>query len=489
MSTAVLAIDQGTSSTKALLVDGAGAVVARGSAPVAASYPRPGWVEQDATEIWESVVTAVDRCLAAGGGVEPSAIAVTNQRESAVVWHRADGAPAGPVIGWQDSRTAAECERLIADGHGQLIAERTGLAVDPMFSATKLRRLLEDAPGGLDAAQRGALCAGTIDAWLVFRLTGGAVFACEAGNASRTQLMDLRAITWDPELLDLFGVPAACLPEIRRSDGGFGVTVAVGSLPASLPIAAVLADSHAALYGNGCFAPGAGKATYGTGSSVMTPVDAVEPAPDGVAQTLAWLTDRPIWALEGNIIASGAALDWMAQMLGAGDGTALDALASTVDSSDGVFFVPAFAGLGAPYWDRSAEGTIVGLTRGTTQGHLARAALEAVGHQICDVLEAMDAAGGHVDVLYADGGASASPGVMQHQADLSGRTVLARDIAEMSALGVAQLAGAPVTAPAGREFHPQLDAAERDARREGWRAAVARARGRAVANDHVEVGL
>lgn len=492
MSTAVLAIDQGTSSSKAVLVDGRGAIVATGSSPLAARYPQPGWVEQDAEEIWQSVVEAVEQCLARARGVTPAILAVTNQRESAVVWRRADGRPEGPVIGWQDSRTADACERLRADGHDTLIRARTGLAVDPMFSATKLRWLLERAPGGIAAAERGELCAGTIDAWLVWKLTAGALFACEAGNASRTQLMDLRTIAWDPELLNLFGIPAAALPEIRPSDGGFGTTAAGGSIPGGLPVAAILADSHAALYGHGCFAPGAGKATYGTGTSVMTPVDHVDGDGEGIAETLAWLTDRATRALEGNIIASGAALDWMGQTIGVGDGAGLDAVASAVDSSDGVHFVPAFAGLGAPWWDRGAEGIVVGLTRGATPAHLARAALEAVAFQVCDVLDAMEAFGGRrLEVLHADGGATASATVMQLQADLSGRPVRAGEVAEMSALGVAHMAGVTQGIWAGeaelqalprpaREYRPSIEAAEREARRAGWRRAVARARGHAV---------
>jgi glycerol kinase len=489
MSPTLLSIDQGTSSSKAVLVDGDGAIVAHGSAPVAATFPRPGWVEQDAEEIWQSVLSAVEACLAQAPDAAPVALAITNQRESAVVWRRADGEPAGPVIGWQDSRTEADCERLRADGHERLIRARTGLAVDPMFSATKLRWLLEHAPGGIDAAERGELCAGTIDAWLVWKLTGG-VFACEAGNAARTQLMDLRRPAWDRELLELFGIPSAVLPEIRPSDGGFGQTTGAGALPAGLPIVAVLADSHAALYGHGAFAPGAGKATFGTGSSVMTPVSELADSTDGIAQTLAWLTDKPTWALEGNIIASGAALDWMGRTLGVGGGAGLEEVAAGTESTDGVHFVPAFAGLGAPWWDRNAAGLIVGLTHGTTRGHLALAALEAVPHQVCDVLEAMDETSGRpLQVLYADGGASGSAVVMQRQADLSGRPVLASTVAEMSALGVAHMAGtacgfwsgedALATLPRpSHSFRPTIPDAERRERRAAWRSAVARARGR-----------
>lgn len=482
--TTVLAIDQGTSGTKAVLVDEHGEIVARGSAPVGARFPHPGWVEQDAEELWRSALVAIERCLEHAPGARPVALAVSNQRESAVVWHRANGDPAGPVIGWQDGRTAKTCERLRADGAEDLVRARTGLALDPMFSATKLRWLLERAPSGT------ALCAGTVDAWLVWRLTGGEVFACEAGNASRTQLMDLRTATWDPELLDLFGVPAAALPEIRPSDGGFGRTVAADALPGDVPIAAVLADSHAALFGHGCSGPGGGKATYGTGTSVMTPVARLGEPTIEVAQTLAWLTDRPTWALEGNIIATGAALDWLGATLGVGGGPALEALAGEVDDSGGVDLVPAFAGLGAPYWDRDATAVMTGFGLGTRPAHLARAGLECVAHQVCDVLEAMEVAGGpELEVLFADGGASAGALVMQLQADLAGRSVRASTAAEMSALGAAHMAGlsqgiwpdASRLPRPGRTFRPRISEMERHERRAAWRAAVARSRGQVSA--------
>jgi glycerol kinase len=494
MSSTLLSIDQGTSGSKAVLVDAGGSIVARAFAAVRSTYPRPGWVEQDADEIWQSVQLAVERCLAGAPEMGPIAVAITNQRESAVVWRRSDSAPAGPVVGWQDHRTEEDCARLRAEGHEALVRVKTGLALDPMFSATKLRRLLELAPGGLEAARRGDLCAGTIDAWLVWKLTGGQVFACEAGNAARTQLMDLRRATWDPELLDLFGIPAAVLPEIRRSDGGFGRSGKTGAIPSSLPVAAVLADSHAALYGHGSSSPGAGKATFGTGSSVMTPVSSLADDSEGVAQTLAWLTDKPTWALEGNIIASGAALDWMGRTLGISDGAALESLAAGLKSTEGVHFVPAFAGLGAPHWDRGASGLILGVTQGTTPGHLALAALEAVAHQVSDVLDEMDRVSDRpLEVLYADGGASASSRMMQLQADLSGRTVLASSVPEMSALGAAHMAGescgwwpgtdALATLPRpSTSFRPGITADERRQRRADWRAAVARARGRSVVN-------
>jgi glycerol kinase len=495
MTGAILAIDQGTSATKALLVDAAGAIVARGSAPVALQTPRPGWVQQDADELWASVLDAVARCLAAPGaaGAVPAAVAVTNQRESALVWDRATGAPAGPVIGWQDTRGAGVCARLVAAGHEPLVRERSGLPIDPMFSATKLAWLLAQLPGG---GADGAYCAGTVDAWLVHRLTGGAAEVIELGNASRTALLGLHTLEWDADLLELFGVPAAALPQPVASDADFGVTAAAGALPAGLPVHAVMADSHAALFGHGAHAPGTGKATFGTGSSVMTPVSGLGEPPAGLVQTVAWsVAGDPVLALEGNVVATGAGIEWMAATLGVPGGDALEALATTVPDAEGVAFVPAFAGLGAPYWDRDATGVVTGISRGTRPAHLARAALESVAHQVCDVLEAVDA---HAEVplrtLYADGGITASSLVMGLVADLGGREVQVAGSAEMSGLGVAHLAGARAglwSADAAlprptRRFAPHAPDAERRGRRAAWADAVARSRGRATGEGATE---
>ncbi len=426
----VLAIDQGTSSTKAVLVGDEGEILGRASVAIGCSYPRPGWVEQDAEEIWRSVQQVIEALDI------PDAIAISNQRESAVVW---SDDHVSPVIGWQDARTAPDCERLRE--HESMIKTRTGLALDPMFSATKLHHLL----GGRDD-----LHAGTIDAFLIHRLTGEV--ATEAGNASRTLLLNLATLDWDDELCELFGVPRHTLPKVRRSDAGFGVT------RDGIPVNAVLADSHAALY-----AHGAAKSTYGTGSSVMVPsADAV----DGLAHTLAWLTDKPTYAVEGNILASGAALDWMARTLGVDH---LEPLAAP--DNGGVHLVPAFSGLGAPYWDRHAEGLLTGLTLGASRAHLARAAFESVAHQICDILDRVE-----LDVLHADGGATASELLMQLQADLSGLSVVASSSPEMSALGAADLAAGARRPRAGREYAPRLSEDERETRREAWHAAVRRAR-------------
>jgi glycerol kinase len=494
----VLAIDEGTTNTKALLVDAAsGEVVARGSAPLGIVFPGPDRVEQDAEDLWAATLAAVDSCLADAGGRLPAAVAVTNQRESVVVWSRSTGRALGPVLGWQDSRTAQACAALLADGAGPLVRRLTGLSLDPLYSAPKMRWLLDLLVGsGVDLAD---ICLGTVDSWLIWQLTGGAVFAIEAGNASRTLLLDIAQVRWSAALLDLFGIPAAALPEVRASDGGFGVTAAIGSLPAGLPIAAVMADSHAALYQYGAGGLGEGKATYGTGSSVMTVSPLAAAAPEGITTTLAWVSGEPTYAREGNIIASGAALDWMAATLGSAGGSGgafLSGLAATVPDAGGVAFVPAFAGLGAPYWDRAATGIVTGVTGGTTRAHLARAALEAVAHQVADVVEAIESDGAaRLDVLHADGGSTASALLMQLQADLLGRAVHVSDVADASALGVARLAARTLGAPDGAEHAKtagtdarggsavvvaSLAESPRRAARARWAEAVARSRGQSV---------
>lgn len=488
----VLALDQGTTNTKAVLVEAAtGRIVASGSRPVGITFPAPGSVEQDAAQLWDATVGAVADCLAAAGEARPIAVAVSNQRESVVAWSRSTGRPLGPVLGWQDARTAAACAALVRSGVGDEVARRTGLSLDPMFSAPKMAWLLESATrNGADPAD---ICLGTIDSWLLWNLTGE--HSAEAGNASRTLLLDLTTVDWHDSLLDIFGVPAAALGQVRRSDARFGTTRAAGALPAGLPVAAVLADSHAALYHHGCTTPGTGKATYGTGSSVMTPCDGPDRAPRGIATTLAWLTDRPTFAREGNIVASGSALDWMATTLGAPAGVSggafLSELAAEVPDSDGVFLVPAFSGLGAPYWDRRATGLLTGITGGTTRAHLARAALEAVAHQVADVVEAIEVDGrARIDVLHADGGATASAPLMQIQADLLGRAVRVADAPEASALGAALLAArslgfAEAPSATGVPVHPTAHDDDRQARRAGWATAVARARGLPVPDSSV----
>jgi glycerol kinase len=472
----ILSIDQGTTNTKAVLVDQAGRVAASGTAPVGLSSPRPGWVEQDGDEIWSSVLAAVAACRAAGPDTALAGVTISNQRESVVAWRRSTGEPLGPVIGWQDRRTAGWCAGLTTPETDDRVRLRTGLRIDAMFSGPKFRWLLDQ----LGDVPTGDVCLGTVDAWLVWRLTGGRRHAGEAGNASRTLLYDVVDLEWSPELCDLFGVPVGALPTVQPSNGQFGTISDVPGLADGVPILAVLADSHAALYGQGGTTVGLAKATYGTGSSIMTPTPEFSADRTAVPSTLAWLTDRPTYAREGNILSSGATLSWMAATLGLPGVAELTVLATEVPDSGGVVLVPAFAGLGAPYWDRGVRAGLSGMTTSTTRAHLARAAVEAVAHQICDVVEEIDQ-DQPIKVLRADGGATASSLLMQTQADLLGRPVDVADIAEVSALGAAALGwsrlGVPVPPVAAtRSFGPALAESERLDRRERWRREVARVR-------------
>jgi glycerol kinase len=472
----ILSIDQGTTNSKAVLVDESGQVVGYGAAPVGISSPRSGWVEQDAEEIWSSVLVAVAACRHASPDVTPIGITISNQRESVVAWRRSTGEPLGPVIGWQDRRTAAWCTQLATPEADEMVRSHTGLRVDAMFSAPKIRWLLDQRP----EVPASDLCVGTIDVWLVWRLTAGRGYAVEAGNASRTLLYDVRELDWSSELCDLFGVPVDALPAAQPSNGQFGQTRDVPGLPDGVPILAVLADSHAALYGQGGAALGVAKATYGTGSSVMTPTATFSPDRSAVPSTLAWLTDGPTYAREGNILSSGATLSWMATTLGLPGVAELTTLAAEVPDSDGAVLVPAFAGLGAPHWDRTAQAAVTGITTSTTRSHLARAAVDAVAHQICDVVEEIDR-DEPINVLRADGGATASSLLMQTQADLLGRSVDVADVAEVSALGAAQLGWSRVgvfvpPAAASKSFGPALTEPARQGRRDRWRSAIAHVR-------------
>ena len=483
----VLAIDQGTSSTKCLLVDATGAVVARGAAPLGERHPRPGWVEQDALEIWASVQAAVAACLV---GQEPRAVAgigFSTQRESLVMWDRRSGAPLSPVISWQDQRTGPVCDALRSAAAERLVRARSGLPLDPMFSASKARWLLDELDPDRVRARSGELCLGTVDAWLLSRLGGEPVI--EAGNASRTQLLDVRACAWDEDLLRLFSVPAAALPRVVRSTGPFPAARGLAPLPDGVPVCAVMGDSHAALFAHGAFAPGPVKVTYGTGSSVMGLVAGADDLDPGVCLTVAWWIDeRPALAAEGNIRSAGSTLRWVADLLAISTDELAELAAGA--ESEGVALVPGFNGLGAPWWDRDAVGLLAGFTLGTPRAAVARAALESIPHQVADVLEAVDRSRGGVRELFIDGGPTRNPVLMQLQADLAGRPVWRARTAELSALGCAHLAGLQAglwdrERLAGLDrardlFTPALPAGGRDARRAAWHRAVARARGQAV---------
>jgi glycerol kinase len=443
---AVLAIDQGTTGTRALVLGRDGAVQGKAYEEFPQYFPSPGRVEHDAEEIWDSVRSTASRALLEAGldASELAAIGVTNQRETSVVWERATGRPAGRAIVWQDRRTAARCAELRGRPVEELIRHRTGLVVDPYFSATKLEWMLEHNAGWRERAEQGELLFGTIDSWLLFKLTGGRVHATDHTNASRTLLYSLDTGRWDPELCETFGVPTAMLPEIRASSGDFG-TADPDVLGAAIPLAGVAGDQQAALYGHGGWNRGDAKNTYGTGSFLLLHTGSVrEPAVPGVLTTAACgPRGERAFAYEGAVLVAGAAVQWLRDGLGVVETSAgTEGMARAVDSTDGVYFVPAFTGLGTPYWVAEARGTLVGLTRGTRREHVVRAALEAMAFSTLDVLESMLAP---VDLALhgfrADGGAARNDWLMQFQADLLGTPVHRPDAAELTAIGAAGLAG------------------------------------------------
>ncbi len=482
----ILAIDQGTTNTKALLVNAMGEIVAKASRPLSVRYPEPGWVEQDAEDIWQSVEEAIAEVMSHCSPRQLMALAISNQRESVVIWERTSGKPVGPCVIWQCRRSSHFCSELRAYGLEQEVRQRTGLTIDPMFSAGKARWLLAHIPDGFHRAAQGELCLGTVDAWLLWNLTRGRVHACDVTNASRTQLMNIRTLAWDGRMLDLYGIPAAILPQIRPSSFIYGETGAIGHVPAGIPIASMIGDSHAALFAHAGFQPGSIKATYGTGTSLMTPTPQPLISQYGLSTTIAWMRDKPTYALEGNILATGAAVQWLSDVLSLADPAQIEALAAQVADNGGVYLVPAFVGLGAPHWSESARGLIAGLTRGTSAAHLARATLEAIAFQVRDVFDAMQTeAAIPLTMLFADGGASRNNLLMQLQADIIGRPVRRSTLAELSALGAAYLAGLAVGLWADEEdiakvivardcFEPRLSASERARMYAGWQDALAR---------------
>jgi glycerol kinase len=478
----VVAVDQGTSATKAVVVAATGAVLHHVTVPVAASYPAPGCVEQDAEEILASVHKAIDDVLAGVDGT-PVALGLSTQRESAVVWERATRRPLGPVLGWQDRRTHARARRLLDDGGAATVTEITGLPVDPMFSALKWQWLLDDVDPDRRRSHAGDLAVGTVDSWLTANLTGE--HRIEAGNASRTMLLDLDRMEWSAQLCDLFTVPAAVLPEIV---GSATVTaIAAGASPVSgCPLAAVLADSHAALYAHGvsdcgdAWSGDAVKVTYGTGSSIMALAGreaSRQAGAAGLVRTLAWQIAEPAYAVEGNILATGATVKWLAELVGRNP----DDLAELAVSGrpDGVVIVPAFAGLGAPWWDPDARGLIANVTLGTTVADLARGAFQSIVEQVEDVVTAAEQASGRpITTLLADGGPTANDWLMQLQADVSGRVVERSAVAELSAVGAARLAAESVGVwdPTASAPRARFEPARPRSTRAAWSDALARSR-------------
>jgi glycerol kinase len=497
MDRLVLALDQGTTSSRAILFDRNARVVSLARREFRQIYPQPGWVEHDPLEIWESQL-AVAREAVASAGVTPgqiTAIGITNQRETTVVWDRATGAPLHNAIVWQCRRSAPLCDALKAGGWERAVRERTGLVIDAYFSGTKIQWLLEHVPGLRTRAERGEVCFGTVDTWLAWKLSGGRAWVTDYSNASRTMLFNIHQLSWDANLCGALGVPARMLPEVRPSSCRYGHT-APDLLGAEVPIAGIAGDQQAALFGQACFAPGMAKNTYGTGCFLL--IHTGSRAVASQAGLLTTVAASPVegvaeYALEGSIFVAGAAIQWLRDGLQViADSAESEQLAGSVPDTGGVYFVPAFVGLGAPHWDMYARGTILGLTRGSTRAHLVRAALEAIAYQTREVLGAALAdADLTLEELRVDGGATANDLLMQFQADVLSTPVVRPVVKETTALGAAYLAGLAVgywtsreeiarNWAADRRFVPQLDPARREELFAGWRRAVARATGWAL---------
>ena len=489
----ILALDQGTTSSRAIVFDRESRIVAVAQQEFPQHFPRPGWVEHDAEDIWRSQVAVAEEALARAGlgPADVAAVGIANQRETTVLWERASGKPLAPAIVWQDRRTAEACRRLRDDGLAEFIAERTGLVPDPYFSATKLAWLLDRIPDARSRAAAGELCFGTIDSWLAFRLTGGRVHATDASNASRTLLFNLHRGDWDPDLLERFGIPAALLPRVVDTSAELGPITALSAL-AGVPLAALVGDQQGALAGQACFAPGLAKNTYGTGCFLLMHTGGVSPrSRHGLLTTVAARCAGSLsYALEGSAFVGGAAVQWLRDGLGIIASSAeVEALAASVPDAGDVVFVPAFAGLGAPHWDADARGLLVGLTRGTTRGHIARATLEAIAFQVADLADAVAGdAGAPLAELRVDGGAAADDLLLQIQADLLQRPVVRPKVIETTALGAAYFAGVATgfwpdfaTLAAhwqiDRRFEPRISPAEASRRRQRWNDAVTRACG------------
>ena len=487
----VIAIDAGTTGVRSFAVDETGRPLGYTYREFTQHFPQPGWVEHDANEIWDAVAATLAE-LVAELDVPIAAIGITDQRETTVVWDRRTGEPLHRAIVWQDRRTADRCEALEAEGHLPLVRRATGLVLDPYFSASKLEWLL--GPGGVERSPN--LAFGTVDSWLLWKLTGGAEHATEASNASRTLLFDIGSMAWSDELCDLFGVPTSALPEVRPTSGRFGVTAADTPVGAGIPVSGIAGDQQAALFGQACFTPGMTKNTYGTGSFVLMNIGGDCPEPvDGLLTTVAWAFGgdggalSPTYALEGAIFVTGAAVQWLRDGLEIiADAAETEPLALSCEDTDGVFLVPAFTGLGSPWWDPYARGAIVGITRGTTRAHLARAVVESMAYQTRDVVDAMCAVSGRdVAEVRVDGGASTMDLLLQLQADQLKVPVARPEILETTALGAAYLAGLAEGVWSSTDelaehwaldrcVQPSGDPAVADAAHAQWLRAVERAR-------------
>ena len=486
----ILALDQGTTSSRAILFDHAGSIIAVAQKEFQQFYPRPGWVEHDANEIWATQSgVAIEALARAGiGPADVAAIGITNQRETTVVWDRETGEPICPAIVWQDRRTAGICDQLKRRGLAAAIRRKTGLVLDAYFSATKVQWILQHVPGARKRAKAGKLAFGTIDTWLIWKLTGGRVHVTDVSNASRTMLCNLKTGDWDDSLLEIFGIPRSMLPEVRSSSEVYGQAE---SFSPPIPIAGIAGDQQAALFGQMCTQPGMVKNTYGTGCFMLMHTGKKPiPSKNNLLTTVAWRIGPDIeYALEGSVFIAGAVVQWLRDGLGIIRTSAdVEALAASVPDTGGVYLVPAFAGLGAPHWDPYARGTLVGLTRGSSAAHIARAALEGIAFQVADILHAMEAdAGIRLRELRVDGGASLNNLLLQFQADLLKVPVARPKVSETTALGAAYLAGLAVGFwksraeiatqwQMDRRFQPAMKPADRTLRTAGWKKALGRAK-------------
>ena len=488
----ILALDQGTTSSRAIVFDHDAAIVAVGQQEFRQIFPQPGWVEHDPNDIWATQIAVAAEALGRAH-LRPrdiAAVGITNQRETAIVWDRETGAPVYNAIVWQDRRTADFCDRLKRDGHEDFIRERTGLVIDAYFSASKVAWILANVPGARAKADAGQLAFGTVDSWLIWQLTSGSTHVTDVSNASRTMLFNINTMKWDDDLLKLLGIPVSMLPEVRPSSAVYdtvSTTLGIGGVP----IAGIGGDQQAALFGQMCVSPGMAKNTYGTGCFLLQNTgEQPVPSRNRLVTTVAWqVGGKTTYALEGSVFIGGAVVQWLRDGLGViRQSSDVEQLALSVPDNGGVYLVPAFAGLGAPHWDPYARGTIVGITRGTTAGHIARAAVESIAFQVADLLEAVhNDAGIDLSELRVDGGAAANDALLQYQADLLGVAVVRPKVTETTALGAAYLAGLAVGFweslealakhwQVDKRFEPALAPAEASARRARWQEALSRSK-------------
>lgn len=486
----ILALDQGTTSSRAILFNHSGEIEYISQKSFEQIFPTPGWVEHDPNEIWSSQISVAAEIIAKAGisGLEVAAIGITNQRETTIVWDKETGEPIYNAIVWQDRRTSKYCDELKEEGHTDMIKKKTGLVLDAYFSATKLKWILDHVDGAREKAEAGKLCFGTVDTWLVWKLTRGKMFITDVSNASRTMLLNIHSLDWDNELLELFNIPRAILPEVKQSSEIYGET-ATTLFSTKIPIAGIAGDQQAALFGQMCTTPGMVKNTYGTGCFLLmnTGKEAVE-SKNNLLTTVAWKINGEVnYALEGSVFVGGAAIQWLRDGLKLiNSAEEINDLAKTVEDNGGVYFVPALTGLGAPYWDQYARGTIVGVTRGTTNGHIARATLEGIAFQVYDIVKSMEADSGRPSLeLRVDGGASASDLLMQIQSDLFSVKITRPKTLETTALGAAYLAGLAVGYwknideiqsqwIVDKDFHPQLEKEKSAQMVHFWHKAVKR---------------